>query len=115
MISQCERYEHYSNKWIELPCLNEKKAAVSLCVLAAKWLYCFGGYIIDSHQDHYLLNRIEMLSLEGDSREQQWIVINSKLLVPACDLGCFPIGSDIILICGGYSKEVDSPYILTQH
>ena len=33
----------------------------------------------------------------------------------ACDLGCFPIGGDLILICGGFSKEVDSPFLLTQH
>lgn len=33
----------------------------------------------------------------------------------ACDLGCFPIGGDLILICGGFSKEIDSPFLLTQH
>jgi Kelch motif len=47
LISECERYEQYLNKWTRLPDLNEKKAATSLCVLASKWLYCFGGYIID--------------------------------------------------------------------
>ena len=54
-----------------------------------------------------------MLSLGGNL--EQWIVLNTKLLVSACDLGCFSIGGDLILICGGYTKEVDSPFLLTQH
>lgn len=41
-----------------------------------------------------------MLSLY--EHENEWVVINMKMQVPACDLGCFPIGSDLILICGGY-------------
>ena len=77
LISSCERFEHYLNRWTKLPDLNEKKAAASLCVLASRWLYCFGGYIFDQTSGHFLLNRIEMLSLVGNL--EQWIVLNTKL------------------------------------
>jgi hypothetical protein len=63
LISKCEVYDHQLNKWNEFPDLNEKKNSASLCVLASKWLYCFGGFEIDACERYQFLTSIEMISL----------------------------------------------------
>ncbi len=74
---KCEAYNVATNKWRELPLLNEEKCASSLCVLGGRYLYCFGGFSKADSSGAYLLSTIEMLDLY--SQNQKWTTLAIKL------------------------------------
>jgi hypothetical protein len=43
LSTKCEYYCLNTNKWINLPELNEAKASSSLCIMNDKYLFCMGG------------------------------------------------------------------------
>jgi hypothetical protein len=62
-IKKCEAYSVQANSWRDLPNLNEEKCASSLCMLKARYLYCFGGFSKADSSGAFLLSTIEMVDL----------------------------------------------------
>ena len=56
----CEYYSIDTNKWAELPAMNQKKLSTSACLFNDTWLFVFSGY--DSNFN--LLSSIERLKLD---------------------------------------------------
>jgi len=99
-LNTCEIYNYQMNKWIDGPCLNQKKMCVSACSYLCYIIYCFGGYY-----NQESINTIEILK---PLKENKWklIKISESDLKFWQEAGCAMASDHEIMIFGGNRKSM---------
>ena len=95
-----EVFDTLTDKWMQLPKLNQKKAMVSLYCHKNEYLYWFGGYD-KQNTDSPFFDSIERLSLKDEN--QKWELLDYKLPFKAASSGWIAIGANDVLILGGWN------------
>ena len=114
MLQTSEKYDYYSNKWVEIPSISQPKSFASLCVLKND-VYCIGGRNWNSFtHDYDYFMRVE--KLQSDSECSGWEIIKFENSIGSegrIGSGLISIDSNQILLFGGETKgKHDECYII---
>ena len=100
LLSDCEKYSADEQQGTEIAKLLEKKSNCGVCILAEKFLYCFGGYSA-GEGDCYA---VDVLDISGTT---EWTNVIRRRTVEwqgAQNPGVISVSEQEILVFGGKSK-----------
>jgi hypothetical protein len=110
-MKECEKYNSKTNKWAEIPPLNEAKCCHSVTSFNLNLLYCFGG--CRNLELSKPFSSIEKFNIEiNSSWDMMWLQSNEGW-TPRTSIGCIQASFDSILLFGG-NLETPSEDIIIQ-